>query len=194
MGLETLSAFSRLLNREVCGEPRCVFQSISRLLPPLSLRPRLPLAATGLRLRATAKGIVLQSLTLVRTSDLDFGTVAPAREHAGTVVDQCQHRRARHDGRRCRSARHVQPRQLRWRRNGGQFGSVDAQPAGRRRDQTAARTPIGAVLSLDAGGTTRAIPGGRHLHRQCRRSVQHCGQPAERSLYQATFDLTADYQ
>ena len=52
---------------------------------------------------------------------------------------------------------------------------------------------VGAVLSLDAGGTTRAIPAGGTF------TVNVGGvfsiaanQPS--GLYSATFDLTADYQ
>jgi hypothetical protein len=151
-----------------------------------------PAAAQQAQATATAKGVVLQSLTLVRTSDLDFGTVAPDASNPGTVTVNAD-TGARSTG----GAVVALP---------GAFsrGSFDGagtagnlvqltlnQPAGG--VISSGSNTVGALLNLDSGGTTRAIPAGGTF-------TVHVGgvfsiaanQPS--GLYSAQFDLTADYQ
>lgn len=151
-----------------------------------------PAAAQQAQATATAKGIVLQSLTLVRTSDLDFGTVAPDVNNPGTVsIDP--NSGARSTG----GAVVALP---------GPFSRASFDGAG-----TAGRTvqltlnqpaggvissgtnTVGAVLSLDAGGATRTIPvGGTFTINVGGVFSIAANQPS--GLYSAQFDLTADYQ
>ena len=141
---------------------------------------------------ATARGIVLQSLTLVRTSDLDFGTVAPDVNTPGTVAINPNtgarsttggvvalpgaFSRAAFDG-------------------AGTVGNLVQltlnQPAGG--VINSGTNTVGAVLSLDAGGTTRTIPAGGTFTGNVGGVFSiAANQPS--GLYSAQFDLTADYQ
>jgi hypothetical protein len=141
---------------------------------------------------ATAKGIVLQSLTLIRTSDLDFGTVAPDVNNPGTVTVD-----ATTGARSTGGAVIALPGAF----SRGSFNGAGTpgrqvqltlnQPAGG--VISSGTNTVGAVLSLDAGGTTRTIPAGGTF------TVNVGGvfsiaanQPS--GLYSAQFDLIANYQ
>ena len=166
--------------------------SVSLAAVAATLVAATPAVAQQATATATAKGVVLQSLTLVRTSDLDFGTVAPDVNNPGTVTVDADSgarstggavvalpgtfSRASFDG------------------NGTAGNLVQltlGQPAGG--VISSGSNTVGAVLNLDSGGTSRTIPAGGTF------TVYVGGvfsiaanQPS--GLYSATFDLTADYQ
>jgi hypothetical protein len=151
-----------------------------------------PAAAQQAQATATAKGIVLQSLTLIRTSDLDFGTVAPDATNPGTVTVD-----ATSGARSTGGAVVALP---------GPFSRASFDGAGTpgRTVQLTLNQPaggvissgtntVGAVLSLDAGGTTRTIPAGGTFTVNVG-GVFSIGANQPSGLYSAQFDLIANYQ
>jgi uncharacterized protein DUF4402 len=153
-----------------------------------------PAAAQQATATANAKGIVLQSLTLNWISDLDFGTVAPDTLNPGTVSIDADtgarttggavvalpgaFSRARFDGAGT-AGRTVQ--------------LTLTQPAGGVICNSACANTVGAVLSLDSGGTTRTIPV-TGAYTAYVGGVFSIGANQASGLYTAQFDLTADYQ
>jgi hypothetical protein len=141
---------------------------------------------------ATAKGIVLQSLTLVRASDLDFGTVAPDVNNPGTVTINADTGARSTGGSVVALPGPFSRASFNGAGNAGNLVQLTLnQPAGG--VISSGTNTVGAVLNLDSGGTTRTIPAGGTF------TVYVGGvfsiaanQPS--GLYSATFDLTADYQ
>jgi hypothetical protein len=143
---------------------------------------------------ADAKGIVLQSLTLNRITDLDFGTVAPDALNPGTVSIDADtgaratggavvalpgaFSRARFDGRGTAA---------------NTVALTLSQPAGGVICDTGCANTVGAVLNLDSGGATRTIPAGGLFSVYVGGVFTIAGNQAS-GLYSAQFDLTADYQ
>ena len=151
-----------------------------------------PAAAQQAQATATAKGIVLQSLTLVRTSDLDFGTVAPDVANPGTVSINAN------TGARSTTGGVVALPGTFARASFDGAGTVGNlvqltlnQPAGG--VINSGTNTVGAVLSLDAGGTTRTIPAGGTFTVYVG-GVFNIGANQPSGLYSAQFDLTANYQ
>jgi spore coat protein U-like protein len=154
-----------------------------------SASPALAQSATA---AAEAKGTVLQSLTLINQSNLDFGTVAPDALNTGTVsIDADTNTRttggsvvalpgpftrARFDG-------------------SGTAGNlvelVLTQPAGG--VITNGANSLGAVLALDSAGTSRTIPAGGTFSAYVGGTFSiAANQPS--GVYSGQFDLTANYQ
>ncbi len=151
-----------------------------------------PAAAQQAQATATAKGIVLQSLTLVRTSDLDFGTVAPDVNNPGTVAINAN------TGARSTTGSVVALPGAFSRAAFDGAGTVGnlvqltlSQPAGG--VITSGTNTVGALLSLDAGGTSRTIPAGGTFTVYVG-GVFNIAANQPSGLYSAQFDLTADYQ
>jgi uncharacterized protein DUF4402 len=151
-----------------------------------------PAVAQQATATADARGIVLQSLTLSRISDLDFGTVAGDALLPGTVSIDAD------TGARATGGAVVALPGAFSRAQFDGFGSpgqtVDltlTQPAG----GVIVNGPntVGAVLALDAGGVTRIIgvTGAFSVYVGGDFSIA-ANQAA--GLYQAQFDLTANYQ
>jgi len=141
---------------------------------------------------AEARGVILQSLTLVRQTHLDFGTVAPdalnpgsvsidadsgARSTGGAVVAlPGAFSRARFDG------------------SGTAGNTVQLtlnQPAGG--VIVSGANTVAAVLNLDSGGTNRTIPAGGVFSVYVGGDFTIAANQAS-GLYTADFDLTAEYQ
>lgn len=142
--------------------------------------------------QAEARGVVLQSLTLSRIDDLDFGTVAGDALVAGTVSVDAD------TGIRTTSGGVVGLPGAFSRARFDGFGEAAQtvqltlnQPAGGVLVNGA--NSIGAVLNLDAGGLTRTIgaTGAFTVYVGGDFSIA-ANQTA--GLYSANFDLTADYQ
>jgi hypothetical protein len=151
-----------------------------------------PAVAQQAQATATAKGIVLQSLTLVRTSDLDFGTVAPDVNTAGTVsVDANSGARTTAGGVVALPGTFSRASFDGAGTAGNQVLLTLNQPAGA--VLTSGSNTVGALLSLDAGGTTRTIPAGGTFTVYVG-GVFNIGANQPSGLYSATFDLTANYQ
>jgi hypothetical protein len=142
-----------------------------------------------------ARGVVLQSLTLSKVEDLDFGIVAPDALTAGTVsVDADTGVRSTTGGVVALPGRPVTRAEFDGFGTAGQQVQLTLnQPAGGVITSGGGAFSIPATLNLDAGPTLRTIPAGGQF------SVfvggdfaiaanQHSG------LYEAQFDLTADYQ
>jgi Domain of unknown function (DUF4402) len=141
---------------------------------------------------ANAKGIVLQSLTLSRISDVDFGTVAGDALNPGTVSVDAD------TGARSTTGAVVALPGLFSRGQFDGYGSPSQtvqltlnQPAG----GVIVNGPnsVGAVLNMDSGGAVRTIgaTGAFTVYVGGDFSIA-ANQPA--GLYSAQFDLTADYQ
>lgn len=151
-----------------------------------------PAAAQQAQATATAKGIVLQSLTLVRTSDLDFGTVAPDVTNPGTVAINANTGARATTGSVVALPGAFSRASFDGAGNAGNLVQLTLnQPAGA--VISSGTNTVGAVLSLDSAGTTRTIPAGGTF------TVYVGGvfsiaanQPS--GLYSAQFDLTANYQ
>jgi hypothetical protein len=151
-----------------------------------------PAAAQQAQATATAKGIVLQSLTLVRTSDHDFGTVAPDVTNPGTVAINANTGARATTGSVVALPGAFSRASFDGAGNAGNLVQLTLnQPAGA--VISSGTNTVGAVLSLDSAGTTRTIPAGGTF------TVYVGGvfsiaanQPS--GLYSAQFDLTANYQ
>ena len=154
--------------------------------------PVAPAFAQQANATAQARGVVLQSLTLINRADLDFGTVAPDALLPGTVTVNADtgarttggavvalpgaFSRAQFDG--AGTA-------------GNQVQLTLNQPAGGVIVNGA--NTVGAVLNMDSGGATRTIPvGGVFTVYVGGVFTIAANQPS--GLYSAQFDLTADYQ
>lgn len=151
-----------------------------------------PAFAQSATATAEARGTILQSLTLVRQSDLDFGTVAPDATTAGTVsVDASTGARSTTGGVVALPGAFGRAQFDGSGTAGNLVELVLTQPAGGVIVNGA--NTVGALLGLDSGGTSRTIPLGGVF------SVYVGGdfsiaanQPS--GLYSAQFDLTANYQ
>ena len=153
-----------------------------------------PAAAQQAAAQADARGTVLQSLTLVNQTDLDFGTVAPDLNNPGTVSIDADTgvrsvtggvatlpgatSRAQFDG------------------SGTAGNTVQltlAQPAGGVICTPGCGNTVGATLNLDSGGTTRTIPAGGVYSVYVGGDFAIAANQAS-GVYSAQFDLTAIYQ
>jgi hypothetical protein len=141
---------------------------------------------------ADAKGIVLQSLTLNKISDLDFGTVAGDALNPGTVSIDAD------TGARSVTGAVVALPSTFGRAQFDGFASPNQtvqltlnQPAGGVIINGA--NSVGAVLNLDAGGVTR-ITGGTGAFSVFVGGDFSIAANQAAGLYSAQFDLTADYQ
>lgn len=141
---------------------------------------------------AEARGVVLQSLTLNRISDLDFGTVAGDVLLPGTVTINAN------TGARTTGGAVVGLPGAFTRGQFDGYGSPNqtvqltlTQPAGGVLINGAAN--IGAVLSLDSAGATRTI-GATGVFTAYVGGVFNIAANQAAGLYTAQFDLTADYQ
>jgi hypothetical protein len=142
---------------------------------------------------AEARGVVLQSLTLTKVSDLDFGTVAGSATTAGNVVID-----ANTGGRSGTGGVTLMPGAS----SRAQFDGlgVDGQSV-----QLTLTPPVGNVLvngttnlainsmSLDSAGFSRTIDSTGKFTVYVGGDFQIAANQ-KNGLYSATFDLTADYQ
>lgn len=166
--------------------------SVSLAAVPATLVAATPAAAQQAQATATAKGIVLQSLTLVRTADLDFGTVAPDVNNPGTVTINADTGARSTGGSVVALPGSFSRASFDGSGNAGNVVQLTLnQPAGA--VISSGSNTVGAVLNLDSGGTSRVIPAGGTF------TVNVGGvfsiaanQPS--GLYSATFDLIANYQ
>lgn len=151
-----------------------------------------PAAAQQATATAEARGVVLQSLSLNRISDLDFGTVAGDALLPGSVsID------ADTGARGVGGAVVALPGAF----SRGQFDGYGSpnqtvqltltQPAGGVLANGA--NTLGALLSLDAGGNTRTIGVTGVFTAYVGGNFSIAANQAA-GLYTAQFDLTADYQ
>lgn len=151
-----------------------------------------PAAAQQAQATATAKGIVLQSLTLVRTTDLDFGTVAPDVATAGTVTVNATTGARSTSGGVVALPGTFSRAQFDGAGTAGNLVQLTlSQPAGG--VISSGTNTVGAVLSLDSGGTSRTIPTGGTFSAYVG-GVFSIAASQPSGLYSAQFDLTADYQ
>ena len=153
-----------------------------------------PALAQSVTATANAQGTVLQSLTLINQSDLDFGTVAPDLLTPGTVsIDPDSGARTTTGG--------VLPLPSAFGRAqfdgsgtpGNTYQLTLTQPAGGVICTALCANTVGAVLSLDAGGTTRTIPVGGVFSVYVGGDFSIAANQAS-GFYSAQFDLTAIYQ
>ncbi|MGN6058827.1 MAG: DUF4402 domain-containing protein [Sphingomicrobium sp.] len=166
--------------------------SVSLAAVAATLVAATPAAAQQAQATATAKGIVLQSLTLVRTADLDFGTVAPDVNNPGTVTINADTGARSTGGSVVALPGSFSRASFDGSGNAGNVVQLTLnQPAGA--VISSGSNTVGAVLNLDSGGTSRVIPAGGTF------TVNVGGvfsiaanQPS--GLYSATFDLIANYQ
>jgi hypothetical protein len=155
-----------------------------------------PAAAQQAQATATgnpvAKGVVILPLTLSKTSDLDFGTVAPDVTNPGTVAINANTGARATTGSVVALPGAFSRASFDGAGNAGNLVQLTLnQPAGA--VISSGTNTVGAVLSLDSAGTTRTIPAGGTF------TVYVGGvfsiaanQPS--GLYSAQFDLTANYQ
>lgn len=166
------------------------FVSLAALAATLAVAT--PAIAQQATATAEARGTVLQSLTLVRQTHLDFGVVAPDATNPGTVSVNANtgarstigsvallpgaFSRAQFDG------------------SGTPGNTVQltlSQPAGN--VLTSGSNSIGATLVLDGTSSTRVIPVGGVFSAYVGGSFV-IGANQASGLYSAQFDLTAIYQ
>src|SRR3954451_13933078 len=143
---------------------------------------------------AEARGTVLQSLSLVRQTHLDFGTIAPDALNPGTVSIDAD------SGARSTTGRVVGLPSTFTRAQFDGFGTATntvlltlSQPAGGVICSAGCANAIPAVLNLDSGGTTRTIPAGGVFSVYVGGDFTIAASQAS-GLYSAQFSLTADYQ
>ncbi len=149
-------------------------------------------AAASATETAEAKGIVLQSLTLTKVSDLDFGTVAGSALFAGTVSIDADSGARAFTGGVVGLPGVFQPAEFTGLGEADQLVQLTlGQPAAG--VLSSGGNNITAVLAMDSGGATRTIGSTGEF------TVYVGGdfgiaanQP--NGLYSAQFDLTADYQ
>jgi hypothetical protein len=151
-----------------------------------------PAVAQQASAQAEARGVVLQSLTLSRISDLDFGTVAGDALLPGTVTVNPN------TGIRSTGGAVVGLPGTVSRAQFDGYGSPNQQvlltlnqPAGG--VLVNGTNNIGAVLSLDSGGTTRTV-GTTGVFTVYVGGTFSIAASQAAGLYSANFDLTADYQ
>ena len=153
-----------------------------------------PAVAQQAAAQADARGTILQSLTLINQSDLDFGTVAPDLNNPGTVsIDPDTGLRSVSGG-----VLGLPGATSRARFDGsGTVGNTVQltlnQPAGGVICSAACASTIPAVLSLDSGGTTRTIPAGGVFSVYVGGDFDIAANQTS-GVYSAQFDLTAIYQ
>ena len=142
---------------------------------------------------AEARGVVLQSLTLTKVTDLDFGTVAGSALAAGTVSVDAD------NGARAVSGGVLGLPGLFTRAEFSGYGTATqvvqltlSQPAAGVLTNSSSDT-ISALLVLDSGGVTRTIGSTGQFTAYVGGDFGiAANQP--NGLYSAQFDLTADYQ
>ncbi len=142
---------------------------------------------------ATAKGTVLQALTLVNKSDLDFGTVAPDFTNPDTVtIDPDTNTRTIANGFVVGLPGAFSRAQFDGNGTAGKTVQLTlGQPSGG--VISSAGNNIPAVLKLDSAGTTRTIPAGGVFSVYVGGDFT-IGANQASGLYTAQFQLTAIYQ
>lgn len=141
---------------------------------------------------ALAKGVVLQSLTLTKVSDLDFGTVAGSALSAGTVSIDADTAARTFSGGVVGLPGTFQPAEF----SGlGEAYQVVQLTLGQPAAGVLSSGPnnISALLALDSGGTTRTIDSTGKYSVFVGGDFGIAANQAN-GLYSAQFDLTADYQ
>jgi hypothetical protein len=163
------------------------------LVAALAATVATPALAQQASATAEARGTVLQSLTLIRQSHLDFGTVAPDALNPGTVSIDADSG-ARTTGGSLVALPGAFSRA--WFQGSGTAGNTVqltlSQPAGGVIGNGGGST-VGAVLNLDSGGATRVIPGGGVFNVYVGGNFA-IGANQASGIYSAQFDLTAIYQ
>lgn len=142
---------------------------------------------------ATAKGVVLEPLTLSWVSDLDFGTVAGSAA-AGTVsVDPDSALRASSGGVTLVPSTFSRARFDGLGQAGQTVGLTLTPPAGNVLVGPGGATVSVNSMTLDAAGTTRTLPGSGAFTVYVGGSFGIAANQAN-GTYSALFQLTADYQ
>ena len=143
---------------------------------------------------AEARGLVLQSLTLTKVNDLDFGTVAGSNTVAGTVdIDADSNARTATGGVSLMPGPSSRARFDGLGVPGQQVVLTLTPPPG------LVLTNAGGIpltinsMSLDVGGTNRTVGGTGQFTVYVGGNFQIAAGQAS-GLYTATFNLTADYQ
>lgn len=156
-----------------------------------SLVTATPAVAQQASANAQARGTVLQSLSLIRQTDLDFGTVAPDALVAGSVsIDADTGVRTTGGGVAALPGAFSRAQFDGAGTAGSSVQLTLTQPAGG--VIVSGANTIPAVLNLDSGGSPRVIPAGGVFSVYVGGDFT-IGANQASGLYTATFDLTAQY-
>ncbi|MEO7634554.1 MAG: DUF4402 domain-containing protein [Sphingomicrobium sp.] len=141
---------------------------------------------------AEARGVVLQSLTLTKVDDLDFGTVAGSALLSGTVSIDADSGARSFTGGVVGLPGTFQPAKFSGLGEADQIVQLTlGQPAAGVLSSGSNNIP--ALLALDAGGVTRTIGTTGEFTVYVGGDFDIAANQAN-GLYSAQFDLTADYQ
>ena len=152
-----------------------------------------PAVAQQASATATAKGVVLEPLTLSWVSDLDFGTVAGSAAAGSVTVDPDSALRSAAGGVTLVPSTFSRARFDGLGQSGQTVGLTLTPPAGAVLVGPGGATVSVNSMTLDAGGTTRVLPGSGAFTVYVGGSFGIAANQAN-GTYSALFQLTADYQ